>query len=80
LTPERRAQFGAAALEFVADLKQGNTLRAGSRIKRLQGSGDVWECAWASNGRALFRYGTSPHPGDIHIKRERVGARDIYER
>lgn len=33
---------------------------------------------WANDGRALFKYGTSPHPGDVHIIWLRVGSHEIF--
>lgn len=37
-----------------------------------------YEFRFAGDGRALFMYGTSPHPGDVHIVWLRVGTHDIY--
>jgi hypothetical protein len=36
----------------------------------------VFEMTWARDGRALFKYGTSPRAGDIHITWLRVGTHD----
>jgi hypothetical protein len=78
LSPEQRDAFKAAVRQFVADLKSGSGVRTALGVKRFRSVPGVWEFAWASDGRALFRYGTSPHQGDVHIVWLRVGAHDIY--
>lgn len=89
LTPDQQQQFAAAAKHFVADLKSGTGIRASLGIKRFHGVPGVWEFRWAPNGRALFRYGSSPpragrspnaptHPGDVHVIWLRIGTHDIY--
>jgi hypothetical protein len=55
------------------------SFRKGLRIKRLEGTPDVWEMTWADDGRALFTYGTSIRPGDPHIIWLRIGTHDILK-
>lgn len=79
LTPAQRKRFKAAVRRFVEDLKAGRPPRAGLGIERFEGHEGVFEFHWAPNGRALFAYGTSPHPGDVHIIWLRIGTHDIYK-
>lgn len=39
----------------------------GLRVKRMQGTDDVWELTFAPDGRATFRYGPEVRPGEPHI-------------
>jgi hypothetical protein len=48
-------------------------------IERFAGHEGVFEFRWAPDGRALFAYGTSPHPGDVHIIWLRIGTHAIYK-
>lgn len=34
---------------------------------------------YEADGRALFAYGDSPHPGDVHVIWLRIGTHDIYK-
>ena len=79
LTPTQRKRFKAAVRRFVEDLKAGRPPRSGLGIERFEGHEGVFEFHWAPNGRALFAYGTSPHPGDVHIIWLRIGTHDIYK-
>jgi hypothetical protein len=79
LSPDQQAEFKAAISLLVDDLKAGRGIRPGLGVKRFHSVPGVWEFAWAGDGRALFRYGTSPHEGDIHIIWLRVGTHDIYK-
>lgn len=63
---------------MIVDLKAGRRFRAGLRVKGYQGLFGVFEMSWADDGRALFRYGTSPRPGDVHITWLRVGTHAIF--
>lgn len=78
LSPAQQRLFRRAMRKFVADLKAWHAPRAGLGIKGLQGHEGIYEFRYAPDGRALFRYGTSPHPGDTHIVWLRVGTHDIY--
>ena len=67
LTPAQRQLFQTAVRKFVEDLKAKRPPRHGLGVKSFLGQEGVFEFRWAANGRALFTYGTSPHPGDVHI-------------
>ena len=78
LTPAQRQLFQTAVRKFVEDLKAKRPQRHGLGVKSFLGQEGVFEFRWAANGRALFTYGTSPHPGDVHIIWLRIGTHDIY--
>jgi hypothetical protein len=67
LSPEQRRLFIDAVGNMVFDLNLGQGFRAGLRVKGVEGHPGVFEMTWSPNGRATFSYGTSPHPGDVHI-------------
>ncbi len=46
---------------------------------RWQRKRDVFEMTWADDGRALFKYGASPHEGDNHIIWLRIGSHEILD-
>lgn len=79
LTPEQRAAFIVAVTHFVADLKM-KKFRKGLRVKKVQGTRDVWEMTWADNGRATFHYGESIHHGEQHVVWRRIGTHDVFDR
>lgn len=70
--------FNQAVAEFVAALKEHRPPPKKLGIERYERESGVYEFHWAPNGRALFRYGTSPHPDDVHIIWLRIGGHDIY--
>lgn len=78
LTPGQRKRFKTAVRRFVEDLKAKRPPRPGLGIQRFEGHEGVFELRWAPDGRALFTYGTSPHPGDTHVIWLRIGTHDIY--
>lgn len=79
LTPQQQRAFKSALQKFVADLPSGR-LPVGLRIKRVQGTEDIFELTWAKDGRATFQYGDEVRPGETHIIWRRVGAHDILGR
>lgn len=79
LTPAQRKRFLAAVRTLVEDLRAKQPPRPSLGIERLEGRKGVFEFHWAPDGRATFTYGTSPHPGDVHIIWLRVGTHDIYK-
>ncbi|SRR5690242_2805446 len=79
LTPSQRDAFLSAMAEMVEDLRAGHEFRRGLRVKKFQGLAGVFEMTWARNGRALFRYGTSPIPGEKHIIWIRIGTHEIFK-
>jgi len=78
LTPAERRAFKDAVAKFVVDLRRGS-FRKGLRVKRYQREEGLWEMTWANDGRALFRYGPSIHPGESHVIWLRIGGREIFE-
>jgi hypothetical protein len=78
LSRAERRLFREAVDKMVEDLKAKRPFRAGLRVKRFRRIPGAYELAWANDGRALFTYGTSPHPGDTHIVSLRVGTHDIF--
>jgi hypothetical protein len=78
LTRDQRKAFIKAAKKLNADLKTGRGFRKGLRIKGVQGHKGVYEMTWADDGRATFRFGISPHPGDAHVIWQRIGGHEIF--
>ena len=78
LTEAQRALFLAAVRQMRDDLRAHRQLHPSLRVKGFQGQRGIFEMTWADDGRAMFRYGTSPHPGDVHIIWLRVGTHDIF--
>jgi hypothetical protein len=77
LTQEQRQQFIRALSHFIADLTTG-IFRPGLRVKRIQGTSDVWEMTWAPNGRATWQYGDEQIPGQAHVIWRRIGTHDVF--
>jgi hypothetical protein len=75
LSPAHRARFRKAARAFVVDLRSGR-FRAGLRVKRVEGTRDIFEMTWAPDGRATFEYGPRG-PAGPHVIWRRVGRHDI---
>lgn len=78
LTPKQRDRFAAAFLRFDADLAAG-TLRAGLRVKRVEGTDRIYEMTWAPDGRTTFEYGTSDGEG-VHVIWRRIGTHAVFRR
>jgi hypothetical protein len=55
LNAEQREAFLRARDALVDDLRSGRGFRPGLRIKRVQGTTDVWELTWAPDGRATWQ-------------------------
>jgi hypothetical protein len=79
LSPVQRNQFSRAIQKIVADLRSMRRFRGGLRVKGVQGHPGIYEMTWASDGRATFSYGASPHSGDAHIIWRRIGTHDILQ-
>jgi hypothetical protein len=71
-----RKAVGKLADALGADREPPRSLR----IKRVQGSRDVWEMSYSVDGRATFRYGTEVKPGERHVEWLRVGSHEILSR
>jgi hypothetical protein len=80
LPREQRRAFLASRDEFVAALQQSPPqFPPALRVKRVQGTDDVWELTFASNGRATFRYGPQVRPGEPHIVWLRIGTHAVLD-
>ncbi len=78
LTEAQQDRFIDAMKQMVADLRARKPFRTSLRVKGVPGHPAVFEMTWEMpNGRATFHYGTSPHPGDVHIVWRRIGGHQI---
>jgi hypothetical protein len=77
LTVAQRELFFAAVQQVVDDLRASRRFHPRLRVKGYQGQPGVFEMTWAPDGRALFRFGASPHSGDSHIVWLGTGTHDI---
>lgn len=77
LTPEQQRAFRVAVGKLVDDLRAGGGLRAGLRVKGVQGAPGVYEMSWAPDGRATFSYGRSVVGDEPHVIWRRVGTHEI---
>lgn len=80
LDDEQRRAFREAVAAFVEDLRNGTGFRKGLRVKKMQGSEDVWEITWAPDGRATFHFGKPVVAGQPHIVWRRIGTHSIFKR
>jgi hypothetical protein len=80
LTADQQRRFLDAVNQFVGDLREGVGFHPRLRVKRVQGTPDVWEMTWAPDGRATFSYGDEIIDGEPHIIWRRVGTHDIFRR
>lgn len=77
---EQRRAFQTAVEKLVAALNGGGEPPNSLRVKRVQGTRDVWEMSYSGDGRATFRYGAEVKPGETHIEWLRVGGHEILSR
>jgi hypothetical protein len=80
LSREQDRAFRQAVGKLVNALREGRELPRSLRIKRVQGTRDVWEMSYSGDGRATFRYGTEVKPEEAHIEWLRVGGHEIFSR
>jgi hypothetical protein len=73
-----RERFRMAFRPFDADLAIGS-FRRGLRVKRVQGTDNIFEMTWAPDGRATFEYG-SPEGTGAHVIWRRTGRHDVFRR
>ena len=79
LDPADRARFRIVVRErFVPDLEAGQAFRPGLRVKRVEGTRDVWEMTFAPDGRATWEYAADSAPGDPHVLWRRIGTHDVF--
>jgi hypothetical protein len=80
LPREHQRAFRRAVAKLIAALKDEADPPRSLRIKRVQGTDDVWEMSWSGDGRATFRYGPEQRPGHPHVIWLRVGGHEIFSR
>jgi hypothetical protein len=47
------------------------------RVKRVEGTPNVWGMTFAPDGRATWQYADDPAEGDPHVVWRRVGTHDV---
>jgi hypothetical protein len=77
---EQRRAFRAAVEKLIGALREGADPPHSPRIKRVQGTKDVWEMSYSGDGRATFRYGSQVKPSETHVEWLRVGGHEILSR
>lgn len=77
LDDDTRERFRVAVVRFIEDLGTGQ-FRKGLRVKRVQGTVDVWELTFAPEGRATWQYGEEVQPGEPHVVGRRIGTHSIF--
>jgi hypothetical protein len=80
LSREQSREFRQAVEKFIEALRSGTQPPSSLRIKRVQGTRDIWEISYSGDGRATFRYGTEVKPGETHVEWLRVGGHEILAR
>ena len=77
LTAGEQQAFLIAVDKFVDDLRAGEGLRAGLRVKGVRGAPGVYELTWARDGRATFSYGRSVVGDEPHVIWRWIGTHEI---
>lgn len=80
LSREQDRAFRQAVGKLVDALKDGREPPHSLRIKRVQGTKDIWEMSYSGDGRATFRYGAEVKPDETHVEWLRVGGHEILSR
>lgn len=80
LPREQQRAFRAAVAKLVRALGDAGDPPRSLRIKRVQGTTDVWELSYSGDGRATFRYRPERRAGETHVIWLRVGGHDILSR
>jgi hypothetical protein len=80
LPREQRRAFRKAVAKLIEAFKEDREPPRSLRIKRVQGTDDVWEMSYSGDGRATFRYGSERKPGETHVVWLRVGGHEILSR
>ena len=80
LPREQRRAFLKAVAKLIEALKGGARPPNSLRIKRVQGTDDIWEMSYSGDGRATFRYGAEQRAGETHVIWLRVGGHEILSR
>ncbi len=68
-----------AVADMIKDLRAKRSLRAGLRVRGVEGHPGVFEMTWAPDGRATFEYGPEKKPGEKHIIWRRIGGHEIFD-
>ncbi len=87
LSSDQKHQFIRARDEFVAIMQEWE--RAGYRgtphfprhlgVKPLKGYRNIWELAWAPDGRCTWEYGAPQRDDRCHVIWRRIGSHNIYD-
>jgi len=77
---EHRQAFRTAVKKLVQALDGSRKPPNSLRVKRVQGTQDVWEMTYAGDGRATFRYGSEVKAGETHVEWLRIGGHEILSR
>jgi plasmid stabilization system protein ParE len=80
LSREQDRAFRQAVAKLVDAFRDGREPPRSLRIKRVQGTKDIWEMSYSGDGRATFRYGRERKPDEIHVVWLRVGGHEILSR
>ena len=76
LTSTEQRAVQVAVRKFLEDLPT-RRFRKGLRVKRVQGSGGIFEMTWSPEGRATFQFGAEVIEGEPHVIWRRVGTHAI---
>ena len=80
LSREQRRDFREAISKLISALQADRDPPRSLRIKRVQGTKDIWEMSYSGDGRATFRYGPEVKPGKTHVIWLRIGGHEILSR
>ncbi|MGE5281211.1 MAG: hypothetical protein ACM3N0_02615 [Chloroflexota bacterium] len=80
MSREQRREFQVAVKKLIDALRERREPPRSLRIKRVQGTKDVWGMSYSGDGRATFRYGVEVKPGETHVEWLRVGGHEILSR
>lgn len=80
LSREQDRAYRKAVEKFIDALREGKPPPNSLRIKRVQGTKDIWEMSFSGDGRATFRYGDEVKPGETHVQWLRIGGHEILSR
>lgn len=68
----------ARVVEIFKEDLRNHHFRPGPRIRRVQGTADIWEITWAPGGRATWQFGEEVKAGEPHIIWRRIGTHEIF--
>jgi hypothetical protein len=79
LSPSDRGRFREMVTKFVADLEAGR-FRPGIGVRPIEGPSNVYEVAFAPEGRATWEYGEPLLGDETHVIWRRVGTQSVIGR